>query len=148
MKIYCLIISFFVFGYLNAQQSSRIINKLDCQGYCNDKNFETCPDASGICCLPEIIVEPRFNLRQFDELVSSENDIKIRELFSKNINDIGLKNLLALKSGNLIIAAIRNNTIVFRKLRNTKKGNHYMLVLSKSLQSSKPEYWGHVTLLR
>lgn len=135
-------------GSINAQNASRLINPADCKGYCNDTNFETCPDANGICCLAEIVVDANFNSQQFDNLVIAKNDAKLRDLLSKDLAEIGLKNFLKLKSANAILSAIKNNTVVLRKLKSTKKANHYMLVLTKSLTSKKLEYWGHVTLLR
>lgn len=122
--------------------SSRIISSTDCEGYWNGTD---CSGSSGICCLKEIIVTPKFDLLSFDELVSDNNYSEIQNLLKGDLKLIGLENILKLESGQKIIDEIVSGNLVLEKIKSNSQKNSYLL---KNVASKKHNYVGHVTLLK
>jgi len=126
----------------NGSTNSRLISSTDCDGYWNGTD---CSGSSGICCLKEIIVTPKFDLLSFDKLVSNNNYNEIQNLLKSDLKLIGLENILKLESGQKIIDEIVSGNLVLEKIKSNSQKNSYLL---KNVASKKHNYVGHVTLLK
>ena len=126
----------------NGSTNSRVISSTDCDGYWNETD---CSGSSGICCLKEIIVTPKFDLLSFDKLVSNNNYTEIQNLLKGDLKLIGLENILKLESGQKIIDEIVSGNLVLEKIKSNSQKNSYLL---KNVASKKHNYVGHVTLLK
>ena len=126
----------------NGSTNSRVMSSTDCDGYWNETD---CSGSSGICCLKEIIVTPKFDLLSFDKLVSNNNYTEIQNLLKGDLKLIGLENILKLESGQKIIDEIVSGNLVLEKIKSNSQKNSYLL---KNVASKKHNYVGHVTLLK
>lgn len=123
---------------LNAQQKTIIKDPPKCNGYWNETKLD-CTASSGVCCLPDVVVTPKIDLKILADDIKNQNDNAIRTKmdrihFPPQIIDIwdGLK----------------KGTFVLRAAVLTSKDKLHVFIERVTSNSRKHDYVGHVTLLR